>query len=253
MRGLIAALCVAAAFALALQGAGGTAFRGVLWKVVRTCVANSRLTGSPFPCLEVNLAGGMARGYIVLRSPVGEPDLILSPTRRSIGVEDPSLREPGAPNYFADAWKAQSYLGARRRGPLAHGDIGLAVNSRVSRTQDQLHIHIGCLTRDADRTVRALAPELDDHEWRPIAGRIHGLRFWGRLIDQDTLEGVNPFQLAALAGAAKGDDGSDLMIVAAGATLGHGREGFVLLASRDDPNAVTPKYTAENFLDPRCL
>ncbi len=36
--------------------------RMALWQVVRACVADYKLTGAPFPCLEVNLAGGEGRG-----------------------------------------------------------------------------------------------------------------------------------------------------------------------------------------------
>ena len=35
--------------------------RMALWQVVRACVADYKLTGAPFPCLEVNLAGGEER------------------------------------------------------------------------------------------------------------------------------------------------------------------------------------------------
>src|SRR5271157_409274 len=72
--------------------------RLALWQVVRACVADYKLTGAPFPCLEVDLSGGEARGDVVLRSPLFN-DLILVPTRKVVGVEDPFLQSPDAPNY----------------------------------------------------------------------------------------------------------------------------------------------------------
>jgi len=49
--------------------------------VVHACVADFKLTGSPFPCLEVD---------VVLHPPLR--DIILASTRRIIGIEDPFLQ-----------------------------------------------------------------------------------------------------------------------------------------------------------------
>ena len=80
--------------------------REALWQVVRACVADFKLTTAPFPCLAVNLSGGEERGYVVLRPPLMH-DLILSPTRRIVGIEDPFLQLPDAPAYFDAAWRAR--------------------------------------------------------------------------------------------------------------------------------------------------
>ena len=106
--------------------------RGALWQVVRACVANSKLTGAPFPCLEVDLSGGEARGDVVLRSPLAH-DMILSPTRRVVGIEDPFLQSPEAPNYFNAAWRARTLLKeADGRAPEREA-VALIVNSAVVR------------------------------------------------------------------------------------------------------------------------
>ena len=52
--------------------------RMALWQVVRACVADTKLTGTPFPCLEVDLSGGEERGAVVLRPPLSD-DTILCP------------------------------------------------------------------------------------------------------------------------------------------------------------------------------
>ena len=85
------------------------------WSVVNACVADHKLTGAPFPCLKVDLAGGEERGYVVLYAPF-EHDTILAPTRKIVGVEDPFLQSSAAPNYFADAWEAWSSLNGERGG-----------------------------------------------------------------------------------------------------------------------------------------
>jgi len=192
----MAAICCVA-FAFAAQAAIAKGDREALWQVVRTCVVNHALTGAAFPCIEVNLSDGEEGGYVILRPPFGKPDTILSPTKRIVGVEDPSLRTLAAPNYFEDAWNARAFLSDEEQKPLAHDDVTLAVNSRSSRSQDQLHIHIGCISRQAKQTLQAIAPQLPGNKWAPIKERIQGFEFWGRRVAQETLAGVNPFRLAA--------------------------------------------------------
>ena len=86
---VVAVLTVSAAFAAYAM----ELHRMVLWQVVRACVADYKLTGTPFPCLEVDLSAGEARGTVVLRPPLLE-DTVLAPTRRIKGIEDPFLQSP---------------------------------------------------------------------------------------------------------------------------------------------------------------
>ena len=115
--------------------------RLALWPVVQACVADFKLTGAPFPCLEVDLSNGDERGYVVLRSPLLN-DLIVAPTRQIIGIEDPFLLSAGATNYFNAAWRARSFLKAADGGAPERDEIALVANSAAVRTQDQLHIHV---------------------------------------------------------------------------------------------------------------
>jgi CDP-diacylglycerol pyrophosphatase len=101
----VAALTVSAAFATFAIGLD----RMALWRVVRACVADYKLTGRPFPCLEVDLSGGEELGNVVLRPPLLD-DTILASTRRITGIEDPFLQSPEAPNYFDAAWRARTFL-----------------------------------------------------------------------------------------------------------------------------------------------
>ena len=258
LPGLVAILLAAVAFAFAAQAAVTGASRGALWKVVQTCVANHALTGASFPCLDVNVSAGDERGYVILRPPLGKPDIILAPTRKIVGVEDPSLQTPEAPNYFEDAWNARAFLSEAHRKPLRRNDVALAVNSRLTRSQDQLHVHIGCLSQRAKRSLQALAPELPENEWVRI-GKPLKLRapmrdpgFWGRRVDRETLAGVNPFRLAAEGSPGLSANRSELMIVVAGIELPRGRGGFVLLAAQNDRSGPAGKFSAEDFLDNSC-
>jgi CDP-diacylglycerol pyrophosphatase len=243
---LLCISCIAASFAFAAQGAVSGASRGALWQVIQACLINHALTGAAFPCLEVNVSGGNERGYAILRPPLGAADLILAPTRRIVGVEDPSLEALDAPNYFEDAWNARRFLQRGLKRPLQRDDVVLAVNSRQSRTQDQLHIHIGCLSPKAMETIRLFAPALSESRWIPLGRSFHGLEFWGRLVVAENLIGVNPFRLAAEAWPEQFKDRSQLTIAVAGIRLSDRRDGFVLLASYDNPLG---QFSAEDFLD----
>ena len=102
---------------------------------MRTCVANHALTGAAFPCREVNVSDGEERGYVILRPPFGKPDTILSPTKKIVGVEDPSLRTLAPSNYFEDAWDAYAFLADPAQKPLACvGDWAQAsMSARLTR------------------------------------------------------------------------------------------------------------------------
>jgi CDP-diacylglycerol pyrophosphatase len=247
----IAAICCVA-FALAEQAALAKGDRGALWQVVRICVANHALTGAAFPCLDVNVSDGEEGGYVILRPPVGKPDTILSPTKKIVGVEDPSLRALAAPNYFEDAWNARAFLSDPDQKPLAHEEVALAVNSRFSRTQDQLHIHIGCVSWQTKQTLQAIAPQLPENKWAPIKERMQGFQFWGRRVAQETLTGVNPFRLAAEGFPDETESSAQSTIVVAGTQLADGRNEFVLLIWRPDPFGLSRPFAAEEFLDLSC-
>ena len=224
-------ILAAAAVATAAGGFGAFAMdlhRTALWQVVRACVADYRLTGSPLPCLEVDLAGGQERGHVVLRPPLSD-DTVLVPTRRIVGVEDPFLQSPEAPNYFDAAWRARTFLkGADGRMPERDA-IALIVNSAVVRVQDQLHIHVGCLSSSARLTLAAAAPKVPMREWARIGAVVPHTMFWGLRIPGADLSNVNPFRLAAEALAGKARP-RDMTIAVAGVRVG-GDGQFLILAS----------------------
>ena len=220
--------------------------RDALWDVVRACVANNAVTGFAFPCLEVNTSVGEDRGYVILRRPYGNRDIVLAPTKHVLGIEDPWLQAAGAPNYFLDAWKARGFLsGGSSHGSLSHDDIAFAVNSRLSRTQDLLHIHIGCISRAARQAIQSSVANLSETAWTPLNTPIDGFELWGLKIEQSSLDGINPFRLVA---AGVGDLAPTGLFVG-GSQFAEGRDGFVAFAWSDRPSRVLP---AERFLDPTC-
>ena len=224
--------------------------RMALWQVVCACVADFKLSGTPFPCLEVDLSGGDERGAVVLRSPVSD-DTILAPTRRITGIEDPFLQSPGAPNYFDAAWRARTFLkGADGQAPERDA-IALIVNSAVARGQDQLHIHVGCLLPYARRVLAAAAPKVPMGEWAPIGAVIPHSMFWGFRIRETDLPNVDPFRLAAEAVAGKTRGPGDLTIVVAGVRVESDDEFLILASYAKAPHAWWPVGSGD-LLDSAC-
>ncbi len=94
------------------------------------------------------------------------------------------------------------------------------MNSAIVRTQDQLHIHMGCLLPDARRTLAAVAPKVPMGEWAQIGPVVPHTMFWAYRIRGTDLANVNPFRLAAELLAGKTNGPGDRTIVVAGVRVG---------------------------------
>ena len=224
-KAVILLVIAVTAFATSAIGLDRLALR----QVVRACVADFKVTGAPFPCLEVDLSSGEDRGYIVLRPPRLN-DLILTPTRKIVGIEDPLLQSAEAPNYFNAAWRARSFLNGADGRAREHDEIALVANSAAVRTQDQLHIHVGCLKTPARRMLAAAAPKVPIGKWVQIGAVVPHTVFWGMRIRGADLSDIEPFRLAAEALAGEVIPPRNLMIAAAGVRV-EGDDQFLILAS----------------------
>jgi len=232
-----------AVFALALAatvgGAGFALRQQALWAVTRACVADFSATGAAFPCLAVEADA-------VLIRPFWTPDLILVPTRKLIGVEDPFLQSPEAPPYFAAAWAARASLRSAE-----WEDVALVVNPAVARSQAQLHIHIGCLRPAIREALARVGPQAPTDAWAPLPEIVPHIVFWGRRVAKADLDGVAPFREAAQALADRAPDRARLTIAVAGLRVEGARQ-FLLLASyAGAPHSWWP-VSAENMVDTRC-
>jgi CDP-diacylglycerol pyrophosphatase len=248
------ALTVSASIVLVLTlGAwklGAATHRQALWRVIQTCVANYKLTGAAFPCLQVDLTGGEERGAVTIWAPFGKHETIVAPTQRVTGVEDPQLQSPAAPNYFEAAWRVRSRLAGLDHAS-ADSDFALAVNPALTRKQDQLHIHMGCLLPAAKSAVESFAPQLRIGEWSQFPAAIYDAEFWGLALRREGLAGVNPFRLAAEGPAGRSGDRSRLMIVAVRLRVAD-QERWLLLASDLGGPGTYTQMSAEDILDPSC-
>lgn len=239
-------------FGLVALGGGGAVERHALWQVVRACVADHQSTGAPFPCLAVDLAGGVDRGSVVLRPPFGAPDTILAPTRQVVGVEDPWLQSPAAPNYFAAALEARSFISKADGSQPRLSEVALAVNSRFTRTQDQLHIHIGCSSPRVQQAMRLLAASMKVGEWARVDSLVPGSELWALRTGRSDLAQTEPFRLVAARFAVGRSDLGRLMVSVVGTRIAD-RDELLLLVADHRAQARSGHLWAEEIVEPACL
>lgn len=205
-----------------------------LWKLVHgQCVPNQEQHGDPKPCVAVDLKGGVAHGYAVLKDANGPTQYLLIPTARIVGIEGPELQAPDAPNYFAAAWDARRFVELALGHDLPRDRVGLAVNSVLARSQNQLHIHIDCIRADVRDTLARLRSSIGP-SWAPLGAPLNGHPYQAMRVMGPALDGHNPFKLLAdgLPGARDSMQTRTLVVVG---MLFDGEPGFVILTDRIDP------------------
>lgn len=243
-----------AAIAMVLLGSARTAHAAdpdALWKIVNgQCVPDQHQKGDPAPCAFVDLREGDARGYAVLKDIVGETQYLLIPTARVPGIESAVLLAPGAPNYFADAWRERSYTERAARHPLPRQTISLAVNSAFGRSQNQLHIHIDCVGSDVRAVLQRHLAAIGD-TWAPLPEPLVGHRYLAIRVPGDTLDRTNPFVLLAdgVPGARRAMGEQTLVVV--GAEFTRGQPGFIILTDHIDL-ATGDRASGEELQDHGC-
>jgi CDP-diacylglycerol pyrophosphatase len=224
--GVLAVLAVASA----VWVEGGE--RGALWSIIHEqCVPHAQAGAEPTPCAVVDLAAGTA----LFKDRIGAGQYLVIPTDRVTGIEDPAVHRPEAAAYWRDAWRARHRVAQALGHALSRQAVGLALNSQVARSQDQLHIHVDCLAQSVIAALHAQQPNLHDDRWTAIALPPDGATYRARLIPGDDLAAANPFALLAADTAASPKEMGLHTLVVAGAVLADGGDGFILLDQRVNP------------------
>jgi len=248
LTGICACLALAST---AVHADQGDFPRSALWEIVRNiCVPGQSQNHDPKPCLRVDLARGVEGGFAILRDPRGGTQFLLIPTARIPGIESPDLRGPNATNYFADAWEARTYLNEALHQTLPRDGIGLAINSALSRSQDQLHIHFSCIRADVQDALRKNEGRIGE-QWTPLNGPLLRHSYMSMWAAGEHLEPHNPFKLLAerLPDATRNMGNRTLVVV--GFTKRDGTKGFVILT--DQVNERTGDLAnGEELLDHGC-
>jgi CDP-diacylglycerol pyrophosphatase len=200
-----------------------------LWNIVDgSCVPDQEQRGDPAPCAQVQLGG-----YAVLKDLVGRTQFLLIPTERIDGIESPELLTPDAPNYFAAAWHARSFVDERAGMALPRDWVSLAINSAVGRSQNQLHIHIDCVRADVYEALAEHHAQIGPG-WAPFPVPLAGHTYDAIAVSGEDLDGVDPFTLLADGLPNARSHMGDETLVVVGTIDSHGRPGFVILANEAD-------------------
>ena len=219
-------LCAALTIGAGLVGCGKAPGhdRNKLWELVGSRCAKD---AQHHPCAVYDPQDG----YALLKDLAGHGQYLLIPTRKVPGIEDPSLLQTDTPNYFSEAWAERHRVSEGYGFPVSDDHLSLAINSRDGRTQDQLHIHIDCLTPyvrgEIDKNM------IGEH-WAPVARYGHPYR--AKLVQ--TLD-QSPFRLIGA------ENMGDHTIVV---TPGH-HGGFVIL---DDVAHALDRASGEEVQDHKC-
>jgi CDP-diacylglycerol pyrophosphatase len=235
------------------------------------CIEDQIRYGSPGPCEAV-------AEFAVLKDAAADKptNLLLVPVKPTTGIESPELWGERAPNYFAYAWDNRWRLRGRivaklkKENPkneakvdaLTRDQIGLAVNSKATRGQDQLHIHVDCMLDEVRAGLDAAKAKIGEGVWS--AGELDlnpndkddKKRFFYRVmhVKSDDLEEVNPFKvLAVRLKAADEAKRAALMAQQALVVTGAPGGGFYIL-SQDGPTKADAEDRGhgENVLDHGC-
>ena len=225
--------------------------RNALWEVVHNvCVPGQSLYHDPNPCLQVDLTGGIENGFAILRDPRGGTQFLFIPTARISGIESPTVRGPNATNYFASAWEVRTHIDDSLHLTLPRDDIGLAINSVVSRSQDQLHIHFSCIRADVWETLHEHESKIRD-QWAPFNVSLVGHRYIAMWVSGEHLSPHNPFRLLAEGLPDATRDMGNRTLVVIGLTRTDGTKGFVILV--DQVNKQSGDLAnGEELLDHAC-
>src|SRR5208282_4489243 len=94
------------------------------------------------------------------------------------------------------AWLAVPRLNALARRDLPRDDVSLAINSISGRSQNQLHIHIDCISAEVRDSLHQYASEIGD-KWAPLSEKLAGHQYLAMRLFGDQLTDKNPFRLLA--------------------------------------------------------
>jgi CDP-diacylglycerol pyrophosphatase len=222
-----------------------------LWEVIHNvCVPGQSEHHNPSPCLQVDLNGGIKSGFAILRDPRGGTQFLLIPTARISGIESPIVRGRNATNYFASAWEARTYINETLRLTLPRDDIGLAINSVVGRSQDQLHIHFSCIHAEVLEALHKNEGRMGN-QWAPLNVLLSGHHYMAMWIPGEHLSHSNPFRLLAEKLPNAAPDMGNRTLVVIGLTRAEGTKGFVILT--DQVNKKSGDLAnGEELLDHSC-
>ena len=128
---------------------------------------------------------------------------------------------------------------------LPRDGLSLAVNAQQARSQNQLHIHVDCLSADARATLKTDADKIGA-DWSPLPDAIAGHKFVAMRVNGETLGDFNPFLALAKTLKDPTKEMGDHNLVVVGASFADG-PGFIVLT-----DGATTGMGGEDVQDHSC-
>jgi CDP-diacylglycerol pyrophosphatase len=182
-----------------------------LWSLAQCC---SRTLESNPGCRIYDAAGE----YIILKdNSLDKPAAyLIIPSVQVTGIEDKQIFSPPIVNFWEYGWQqAQRFV----KEPAAK--IALAINSTHGRTQNQLHIHIACVSPAVARALAAAAGEIGDNPATAARLTLGPANHIYRAIKVNGLAGADsPFTLVAAMPGAAAEMGDQSIAVVGSTTSG---------------------------------
>lgn len=130
--------------------------------------------------------------YVIYKTRSEPHHYLLVPFADIPGIESPSVWKSGFPAWVALAWNFRdvtaSHLGTHG---VKTNDIGIAINSKYERTQDQLHIHMNCIKPDVVKMLTSIPPEITEKSFIWSGVKYHMIRFPDASLPDDVLSRFN--------------------------------------------------------------
>lgn len=195
-----------------------------LWKIVNEqCVPNQSVNSNPNPCFKVDLS----KGYVLFKDAKGPIHDLLMPTHNISGIESSDLDKFYSSPFFSYAWNERKYLWKELEKEISDSYLSLAVNSFYGRSQDQLHIHMACLSSDVYKILRSESDSIG-LSWAPLNSKLKDHTYIARRLDSSDLITNDPIKLLNEYIITKGDKPGDYGL----ALTSNGKGGFILLANK---------------------
>ncbi|WP_011300295.1 CDP-diacylglycerol diphosphatase [Cupriavidus necator] len=188
------------------------------------------------------------RGLVLYKDAIGSSHYLVIPDHKVTGVDDPALWEGGPHNQWAFGWEVRDIVGKSIGKRVPDNLVGLAVNSRASRSQDQLHIHLDCISEAARAFVADNAGKASDG-WTEL--RFQGKPVRALLIPSpDTALRFNAFDIVRK-GLPEPSRVGDRGVFVTYVTRQDAAPGFLVVDQPVDKAAGTSGH-ASDFLDRSC-
>lgn len=158
--------------------------RKALWSVIRGLCIPASYLGLSFPCVKVD----RSEGYAIIRSPSrSRVDFIIAATSKIEGIESLIRSKVTSPNLWKAAWLSRDLLRETSDHDISWDEIVMAINSKATRSQDQLHLHLGCFDRKLRAFIAAEASR-GGSQWRFVRTETIHAGLYLKFLTQDAID-----------------------------------------------------------------